>query len=237
MKEDKIYNLRQMDANLREAIQQEENERPLIPVNLNAQILQKVNQKKNVRKHQFVIWPCIAAACVAAAVVIFLIFPNETENIKPQQIVKTKVEKHKVDTHKVAPHTPVPQDTFVASAPKMRQSINPSIIKEVTKAEKANISSDVDSLANILIAQTNIETDTPILESNIHDSELAVVTKEKTTNIKSELDIPISNPQQLRYTPEELALMKRQAREAYIKWVQLEMVIINNEIEAATAQY
>ena len=47
----------------------------------------------------------------------------------------------------------------------------------------------------------------------------------------SESDLPITRPENLRYTPEEIALMKRLANEAYIKWVKLELEIAKYNIE------
>ena len=47
----------------------------------------------------------------------------------------------------------------------------------------------------------------------------------------SESDLPITRPENLRYTKEEIALMKRQAAEAYIKWMELELEIAKYNIE------
>ena len=41
----------------------------------------------------------------------------------------------------------------------------------------------------------------------------------------TERDIPITRPENYEYTPEEIALMKKQARETYLKWVELELRI------------
>ena len=47
----------------------------------------------------------------------------------------------------------------------------------------------------------------------------------------SESDLPITRPENLKYTKEEIALMKRQAAEAYIKWMELELEIAKYNIE------
>ena len=41
----------------------------------------------------------------------------------------------------------------------------------------------------------------------------------------TERDIPITRPENYKYTPEEIALLKKQANEAYLKWVELELEI------------
>ena len=51
----------------------------------------------------------------------------------------------------------------------------------------------------------------------------------------TERDIPITRPENLKYTPEEIALMKKQANEAYLKWVELELEIAKYHLEQ-TAQ-
>ena len=51
----------------------------------------------------------------------------------------------------------------------------------------------------------------------------------------TERDIPITRPENYKYTPEELALMKKQANEAYLKWAQLELEIAKHNLEQ-TAQ-
>ena len=51
----------------------------------------------------------------------------------------------------------------------------------------------------------------------------------------SERDIPITRPENYHYTPEEIALMKKQANEAYLKWAKLELEIAKHQLEQ-TAQ-
>ena len=49
----------------------------------------------------------------------------------------------------------------------------------------------------------------------------------------TERDIPITRPENYQHTPEELALLKKQAAEAYLKWVELELEISRNNLEQA----
>ena len=63
-----------------------------------------------------------------------------------------------------------------------------------------------------------------------------VVAKAETKmTVISERDIPITRPENYKYTPEELAQLKKQAAEAYLKWVELEMEISRNNLQQ-TAQ-
>ena len=60
------------------------------------------------------------------------------------------------------------------------------------------------------------------------------VAEEKMVTM-SERDIPITRPENYKYTPEELAQLKKQAAEAYLKWVELELEISKNNLQQ-TAQ-
>jgi hypothetical protein len=53
--------------------------------------------------------------------------------------------------------------------------------------------------------------------------------------VLTERDIPITHPENYKYTPEEIALLKKQANEAYLKWVELELEISRYTLEQ-TAQ-
>ena len=54
--------------------------------------------------------------------------------------------------------------------------------------------------------------------------------------VLTERDIPISRPENYRYTPEEIALMRRQANEAYVKWMELELEIMKYQYEQVAKQ-
>jgi hypothetical protein len=69
-------------------------------------------------------------------------------------------------------------------------------------------------------------------EPTAKSQELTASTK---TKMLTERDIPITRPENYKYTPEEIALMKRQANEAYLKWVELELEIAKH-CQEQTAQ-
>ena len=52
----------------------------------------------------------------------------------------------------------------------------------------------------------------------------------------TERDIPITRPENLRHTPEEIALLKKQANEAYLKWAELELEIAKYTLEQASSK-
>ena len=69
------YNNRQ-DVNLREALRREESERPPMPADLNERVMQRVCGRRKVRR---LVWPWVAAACVAGLLAV-LLMPPENES-------------------------------------------------------------------------------------------------------------------------------------------------------------
>jgi len=72
--------------------------------------------------------------------------------------------------------------------------------------------------------------------SEIAPTELPRTQAKPQQVVLTERDIPISRPENYRYTPEELALMRRQANEAYVKWMELEMEIAKHQLEQIAKQ-
>ena len=219
MNEDKLKALLQQDQSLRDAIRQDEAERPQMPADLNARVMQKVQPlpvKEGVKVRR--LWPWLAAACVAGILVVLLMPPRETMGEKE---IVAKVEKKVEKKKETKPETPTkakPNVKPVTSAKrqklKMRKLVAPStapqqlIAQETTPAEPIT----VEQVAQVkTIAQAK-------------------------TEILTERDIPITRPENYQYTPEEIALLKKQANEAYLKWVELELEIAKHNQEQ-TAQY
>ena len=198
MTEEKLNELRQQDTNLRDAIWQDETERPQMPADLNERLMQRVAAQKE-KKPRRIIWPWIAAACVAGVLMIWLTPPKEA----PTDVVaenKTKVEQPvKVETPQIAEAKPeAPQ---VVETPQRVE-----VVQQKTTAPTAE----------------EVHTDLAVAETTKSQPEPVMLT---------ERDIPVTRPENYRYTPEELALMKKQANEAYLKWVELELEIAKQTME------
>ena len=222
MNEDKLKALLQQDMNLRDAIRQEEAERPQMPADLNARLMQRVAQEKKQKRTRMV-WPWVAAACVAGIMVVFLTPPKQ--KIEEKEIVakvEKKVEK-KQDSKPEAPLKVEPKVTPAAPAKRPQQQRKPVA---PTTAPKQLIAQEI---APIEAGNKQVTvSDEPTAKSH----ELTASTKMQTL---TERDIPITRPENYKYTPEEIALMKRQANEAYLKWVELELEIAKHSQEQ-TAQ-
>ena len=215
MTEEKINALRQTDTNLRDALKMDEAERPQMPADLNERLMQRVANEKKRPRH--IIWPWIAAACVAGVMIVWLTPPKENNTDVVVAENKPKVETPIIN--KVEP-------AKVEEAPKE--------IKAVKAVKRISVKSEKPLLAQ------ETKTEEPVIAPVVNEpnTALAVVEVAKPQEkmvMMTERDIPITRPENYKYTPEELALMKKQANEAYLKWVELEMEIAKNNLEQ-TAQ-
>lgn len=235
MTEEKINAFRQTDANLRNALEMDEAERPQMPADLNERLMQRM--AKEDKQPRRIVWPWIAAACVAGIMVIWLMPPKDfsadvvAENtvieqpINSNKVEETSVAKVETSVEKVETETPAPIDSLV-------------------KVKKIKVKTTIAKSDAALLAQETPTAQTPAAETTTMPAveeppkELAVVEtvkpQEKVVTL-TERDIPITRPENYKYTPEELALMKKQANEAYLKWAQLELEIAKYNLEQ-TAQ-
>lgn len=212
---------------LREAIRHEEMARPSMPTDINARIMRRMEQetvRKKGQKRLRKLWPWLAAACVAAFILVYTAPPEEvghgdrytdpnfrvsvpvpmtqTAVAKPEKEIKATQIAHKV--LKTNRHT-TPEKKEKSEAKEL-ETLTAECQQEVLTAE----------------CQQDKECDLAMAEKPTED------TKPRTI---SESDLPITRPENLKYTKEEIALMKRQAAEAYIKWMELELEIAKYNIE------
>ena len=224
MKEEQLNSLRQQDNALREALRQDEAELPQMPADLNARLMKRMAQEKPVTKTRR-LWPWVAAACVAAFIIV---------NIMPQ---------------KASPPAPlakergvVTSETLMAEKPMMAEvemeAAQPAAAP--TKAKKAKARTNVVKHDVALLAQETTATESVTPEVKAEEEakpELAqAVTQDAKPMTLTERDIPITRPENYKYTPEEIALLKKQADEAYLKWVELELEIAKHHLEQTAQQ-
>ena len=212
---------------LREAIRHEEMARPSMPTDINARIMRRMEQetvRKKGQKRLRKLWPWLAAACVAAFILVSTApteevghgdrytDPNfrvsvpvpmtQTAVAKPEKEIKATQIAHKV--LKTNRHTT--SKTEEKSEAKGQETLTAECQQEVLTTE----------------CQQDKECDLAMAEKPTEDAKPRTI---------SESDLPITRPENLKYTKEEIALMKRQAAEAYIKWMKLELEIAKYNIE------
>ena len=229
MTEEKINALRQADTNLRDALKMDETELPQMPADLNERLMQRMATQEG-KKPRRIVWPWIAAACVAGVMMIWLKPPasppaplQEARGTQEKEVVMPKVEKEveqkiaKVETEATAPMpTPV-------------KSRKPQVKTTIAKRDAALLAQETKS-ENPAAA--------PVVDEVHKDQAVAETAKSQQKMVTmTERDIPITRPENYKYTPEELALMKKQANEAYLKWAQLELEIAKHNLEQTAQQY
>ena len=205
MREDKINNWAQTDVNLRDAIQQEELQLPQMPADLNARLMQRMTAQQPRRQRR--VWPWIAAACVAAILVVYLTPPKFWQGGGADYTAQT-------DVRGQCPGRDLPGTRPLTSRP-------------------AQLATAADSAADL--APDSADLPQTSLISDAQPAMVAAVAPQPAAKMKviTERDIPITRPENYQHTPEELALLKKQAAEAYLKWVELELEISRNNLEQA----
>lgn len=209
--EDKLKAALQNDAALRDAIRLDEMEAPKMPSDLNARLMKRIAAEAPTASRTRKLWPWIAAACAVAFIAVFITPPKfGTEGAE----MVAKVEKKEI----TAPAAVVAKAEHIAP-------VAPKVAPLAPKATKA-------AAKPAIAAPAKPETIEPAVEHVLAAATTApkAVAEEKMV-VMSERDIPITRPENYKYTPEELAQLKKQAAEAYLKWVELELEISKNNLQ------
>ena len=224
MKEEQLNTLRQQDNALREALRQDGAELPQMPADLNARLMKRVAQEKPAAKTRR-LWPWVAAACVAAFIIVNIMPPKASP---PAPLAKER--------GVVTPDTHRAEKPMIAEVE--REAAQPAAAP--TKAKKAKARTNVVKHDVALLAQETTATESVTPEVKAEEEakpELAqAVTQDAKPMTLTERDIPITRPENYKYTPEEIALLKKQADEAYLKWVELELEIAKHHLEQTAQQ-
>lgn len=205
---------------LREAIRHEEMALPSMPTDINERIMRRMEQetvRKKGQKRLRKLWPWLAAACVAAFILVYTAPPEKevTESRSKAEITEAETPKRlsteMCSTEKRSTESRT-KEMIAMAKPEKVITVKQKAHKVVTaKRDTISEKKEEDKVCDLAMAEKAEESQKP--------------------RTISESDLPITRPENLRYTPEEIALMKRLANEAYIKWVKLELEIAKYNIE------
>ena len=236
MKEDILNTLRQQDAALRDAIRLSEQELPQMPADLNARVMRKnltpsPSPTGEGSGHPVVrrLWAWVAAAASLLLLVgVGLTMMPEKQVPQGSPVVAEKVEKEPQQVNHVThvahvTHGDCPHDT--SEAMDQRDCPRESQPRQISAQPKKLKPKTV--MAEQMIAQAENQSQTAHGDSSPDPSLSETYQENRPHEPKTltERDIPITRPENYKYTAEEIALMKRQANEAYLKWVELELEI------------
>ena len=219
--EEKLKAALKNDTALRDAIKLDEMEAPKMAADLNARLMKRMAAEAPAVSRTRKLWPWIAAACAIAFIAV-IATPPKSDTQATEMVAKVEPA-----TQPVAPaaeQSAAEQSAVVAPAavtPAIVAKASPKVSKAIQKAPKTAAPAKPEAIEpaveHILAAATTAQ---------------SAVVEEKMV-VMSERDIPITRPENYKYTPEELAQLKKQAAEAYLKWVELEMEISKNNLEQA----
>lgn len=173
------------------------------------------------------LWPWLAAACVIGFAILLLAPPKGDS--APEQ-------GGGIQTAKVQPDTTTMKETpAVIDIPQQAQP-TPQLIAKREKTEKKKqsqpVSENIESpyeqrfepVAEPITEQIVPETPIEIAEAKTEDNQIA-----EEDTVRPRL-LPISNPERLEYTAEDIEKLKQRAREKYLEWIQLEQEILDADI-------
>ena len=208
------------DTDLREALRRKYSDTPQLPADFMASMKQRMEEPKPAPKPRMLWRWMAAAACLLFIIGIGItLWPkHEAQMVQPQ--VAQKKEQPKVVEPKVDDPQTVEPKTVEPEAVQAPQAQPAKVRTSVAKPEPKNELAQAEPV-------------TAPVEEIIIDTPPAPETD--MAQILTERDIPITRPENYKYTPEELALLKKQASEAYLKWVELELEISRYTLEQ-TAQ-
>lgn len=205
---------------LREAIRHEEMARPSMPTDINERIMRRMEQetvRKKGQKRLRKLWPWLAAACVTAFILVYTAPPEKevTESRSTAEITEAETPKRlsteMCSTEKRSTESRT-KEMIAMAKPEKVITVKQKAHKVVTaKRDTISEKKEEDKVCDLAMAEKAEESQKP--------------------RTISESDLPITRPENLKYTKEEIALMKRQAAEAYIKWMELELEIAKYNIE------
>ena len=247
MNENDIYTMLQRDENLREAIRRHEQKQPPMPADLNERLMKRMEEPLPSvpspegwgRKKASPTgggWWGHAAACllIIVGVGVTLMMPEEKSNevalLKPTITVATSemgITAQKAEARKAPKVVAV-----VESKPRARVRRETTLRKEVPLPQEAPQTQTAEpTTTEVAVMEAPNRVDGAV------SAQLSVCSQlEPTPAVLTERDIPITRPENYRYTPEEIALLKKQANDAYVKWVQLELEIAKHNLEQTAQQ-
>lgn len=213
------------DTDLREALRRKYSDTPQLPADFMASMKQRMEEPKQAPKPR-ILWRWMAAAaCLLFIISIgFTLWPkHEAQTFQPQVAQK-----------KDQPQTEQPKAIEISNVDQVAVQEPQTESQAEPKAEPAKVRMQQ------MVAQPEPKTELAKAEPATEPTEEIIVDtppapETDMAKTLTERDIPITRPENYKYTPEELALLKKQASEAYLKWVELELEISRYTLEQ-TAQ-
>ena len=209
------------DTDLREALRRKYSDTPQLPADFMAGMKQRMDAPKQAPKPRMLWrWMAVAACLLFIIGIGITLWPkHEAQTVQPQ--VAQKKEQPQTEQPKaVEPETVEPE---AVQEPEAEPQVEPTSVRTQQMVAQPKPKTELAKAETATEPAEEVITDTPPTP----ETDMAQTLTER--------DIPITRPENYKYTPEELALLKKQANEAYLKWVELELEISRYTLEQ-TAQ-
>lgn len=175
--------------------------------------------------------PWLAAACMAGVLVALITYFNTGNDITPE--VDLLTEKVLNDTTQVLTVGVLPEEKLIAMAPatktipvnvhKTTNDIEVSVAPSSACNDERNDTTDTECAPTDADEATNQNEGAMPMSSRYGEMPMLA--------ILTEAEIPVTNPENLAYTPEEIDLIRRQEDEAYLNRLQLMVEIAEHLVE------
>jgi len=234
------------DTDLREALRRKFAEEPELPEDFVEQVMQRSKALPTMRWR----WMAAAACILIIISVGVTLWPDVLPDLRQGEptSVEAVVDLRQEEPTSVEAVADLRQGepTSVEAVADLRQG-EPTSVEVVTdsrQGEPTSVEAVADSRQGVptsveAVADLRQEEPTSVEAVQIEYAQQTnrVQQAEPLTEVLTERDIPITRPENYKYTPEEIALMKKQAREAYLKWVELELEIAKYNQEQTANNY
>ena len=230
-------NERYKDTDLREALRRKYADVPELPADFMASMNERLQAKPVAKTRR--LWPWVAAACVAAIMVVLLMPPRESPDTV-EQLPTAKLDAQPLpslvgERPGVGSVTSTPPQTEIRTPPPTPplQGRGAAAHTTAQQARGAAMRSKAQSQS---MSDTLVTPTTETGEADVAVVETPPTLQQEKPKTLTDSDIPITRPENYKYTTEEIALMKKQAAEAYLKWVELELEIAKHNMEQTAQQ-
>ena len=232
-------------------------DRMTLPEDFTDRLMQRLEEPtptlpKGGRNKSLLYWGRLVGASIAASVLLLLTLHSLVGEEQGVGSVTSSLSTKKgrdgtLERGAKLQTSPPPLDgRGVAALPGSRQGVPTSL--EAVADSKHGLSTSLEAVADskhglstsleaVADSRQGVPTSVEALQIEYAQQTKRVQQAEPLNEVLTERDIPITRPENYKYTPEEIALMKKQAREAYLKWVELELEIAKYNQEQTANNY
>lgn len=188
---------------------------------LKDKVMNEARAVSRPRRLRFIPW--LAAACVAGILVIFLTPPKDSGTATSENVTAATTENVAATTSgSVAATTSKSSASADIGQNGQQGSVKPKTA-ENPKKEKYIAAAPAKRKRMADEHAPKVCTATAAAKDSLDNGQWATLI--------AETDLPITCPENAEYTPEEIEQLKRQARQAYLNWIRLEIEIASHNLQ------